>query len=60
MIFLGKQFWTGEGTEQESFPIWQLLEKTTGDNYKDLLMLTDDLGKIVDAVKIFDPEHHMS
>ncbi|MDB4766108.1 hypothetical protein OAG71_00325 [bacterium] len=60
MIFLGQKYWTGKGTEKESFPVWQLLEKTANDNFRDLLMLTDDLNEIVDMVKAYDPELHMS
>lgn len=60
MIFLGQDFWTGKGTEQDSFAVWQLLEQTASDDYKDLLMLTDDLNEIVAAVKKYDPEKHVS
>ena len=60
MIFLGQEFWTGKGSEKESFPVWQLLEQTASDNYKNLLMLTDDLKKIVAAVKDYDPKKHVS
>lgn len=59
MILLGKDYWTGKGPEEYSYPVWQLLQKTASDNYKNLLMITDQLSEIVDAIKKYNPSDHM-
>ncbi len=58
MILLGKDYWTGNGPEAYSYPVWQLLQKTASPKYKKLLTLTDQLTDIVTAVKKYNPADH--
>ena len=56
MIMLGKDYWTGKGCHEYSYPVWPLLEQTAAPHYKDLLAITDDETEIESLIVGYDPE----
>ena len=59
MILLGKDYWTGKGEHEYSYPVWQLLSKTASPDYKDLLSITDDAADIIETIKAYNPQKHI-
>ncbi len=49
MVFLGKQSYTADA------PVFQLLQATANDNYRDLLLVSDDPREIVGFIKSHPP-----
>jgi len=60
MIMLGKDYWTGKADHKYSFPVWQLLEQTATEEYRELLAITDDGDEIVELIKGYEPEAYQS
>ena len=55
---MGEDYWKGRADHEYSNNVWDLLQSSASDDYKDLLKLTDNPDRIIDSIKNYDPNIH--